>query len=88
MSLFDIERSPSLKLRSAKLGIATFNVRGLQSAMKRQSLARDMKAHSINITGLQETKITISLVQKLPGGYVLRCFPNQLVIMGLHMLSP
>lgn len=77
MSSTDIEpeRSPSLPLRN-KLGIATYNVRGLQSALKRQSLAQDMKAYSIDIVGLQETKITTSFVQKLPGNYVLRCFPE------------
>ena len=35
-----------------------------------------MKAYSIYIVGLQETKIMTPLVQKLPGNYVLRCFPE------------
>ena len=66
---------PNLPLRSTELGIATFNVRGLQSTTKRQSLARDMKAYALDFVGLQETKITTQLVEKLPGRYVLRCFP-------------
>ena len=35
-----------------------------------------MKAYSIYIVGLQKTKIMLSLVQKLPGNYVLRCIPE------------
>ena len=70
----ELECSPCLRIRSTKLGIATFNVRGLQSALNRQSLARDTKAYSIDIAGLQETKITTSIVQKLLGSYVLCCF--------------
>ena len=42
MPLADIvpEHSPSLPLRSTKLGIATFNVRGLQSTLNKQSSSR------------------------------------------------
>lgn len=72
----DIPHSlPNLPLRSTELGIATFNVRGLQSTTKRQSLASDMKAYALDFVGLQETKITTQLVEKLPGRYVLWCFP-------------
>ena len=62
-------------LRSLELGIASFNVRGLRSTTKRQSLARDMKAYSLDFAGLQETKINTTLTEKLPGNYVLRSFP-------------
>ena len=34
-----------------------------------------MKAYELDFVGLQETKITTQLVEKLPGRYVLRCFP-------------
>jgi exonuclease III len=50
----------SITTKSTMYGIGSFNVRGLQSNIKEQSLARDMKTYSMDFTGLQETKITTS----------------------------
>ena len=53
---------PSLLLWSMEIGIATFSVHRLQSATKWQSLVRNTKAYSLDFIGLQETKITNTLI--------------------------
>ena len=53
---------PRLPLWSMEIGIARFDVHGLQSAIKWQSLVCDMKAYSLDIVELQETKITNTLI--------------------------
>ena len=80
---------PSLPLQSINIGIPTFNVHGLQSVTKWQSLVCNTNAYSLDFVGFQETKITNILLEKLPEGHVLRCFPLSTLHHGIRfMVSP
>eukprot|EP00117_Sycon_ciliatum_P048136 scpid21182/ scgid34307/ Craniofacial development protein 2; p97 bucentaur protein len=59
--------SPTL----AKARIATFNVRGLTSNVKKQQLAKDLLSYRVDVCGLQELKIAEPFDRSIDDGYRL-----------------
>lgn len=57
---------------SSLLSVGSFNVRGLSSDFRRDTLRRDLKRHQIDICTLQETKLSTS-VDTEENGYRLIC---------------
>lgn len=57
--------------RSITISLATWNVRGLNAAEKRQQLGRDCAKYHFDLTCLQETKVAVSDDLGLASGHKL-----------------
>jgi len=70
----------SLSRRLFTLG--SFNVRGLTSGTKRNSLRLDLSSYNVDVCTLQETKISAGLDEHF-GGYRIICMPSSSYHYGL-----
>ena len=57
--------------RTIPISLATWNVRGLKAAEKRQQLGRDCAKYHLDLTCLQETKVAVSDDLELASGHKL-----------------
>eukprot|EP00117_Sycon_ciliatum_P027954 scpid25971/ scgid5154/ len=74
--------SGKFKKYSSNLNIATFNVLGLKSSLKRTTLTRDLARCAVDVCSLQETKLTDGLDESILG-HRLICFPTKNYHYGL-----
>ena len=72
--------SGKFKNYSSNLNIATFNVLGLKSSLKRTTLTRDLARCAVDVCSLQETKLTdeshLFSIEKLSLWPRIRCLES------------
>ena len=66
-----------LPWRLCPLKVASFNVRGLSAAYKKEALARDLRQHHIDVCCLQETKVREELDQRVGDFRLITFTPDQ-----------